>query len=66
MGVKYLVAGVDVERLCPKKMLNGPCGGMKKGMCEVSGPCVWVKIYAKLKSAGRLGEFNVVRVPKLK
>lgn len=31
---------------CPKSMLNGPCGGMVKGKCEVNmeEDCVWVLI----------------------
>lgn len=63
MAVKELVAGYDVAKLCPKRMLNGPCGGVSNGMCEVSGPCVWVKVYAKLASEGRLEEFKAVRTP---
>jgi len=33
--------------MCPKGVLNGPCGGMDKGKCEVdkNDDCVWVKIY---------------------
>ncbi len=33
---------------CPKNMLNGPCGGYRDTQCEVSGECVWVKLYASL------------------
>ncbi|MCM8791846.1 MAG: methylenetetrahydrofolate reductase C-terminal domain-containing protein, partial [Candidatus Omnitrophica bacterium] len=33
--------------LCPKGILNGPCGGMDKGKCEIDKEreCVWVLIY---------------------
>ncbi len=66
MVVKGDVAGFNVEKECPKFMLNGPCGGMSNGMCEVSGPCVWVRIYAKLKSEGKVSEFQNVRLPRTK
>lgn len=63
MAEKTTVCGVDISD-CPKNMLNGPCGGVDNGMCEVSGPCVWLKVYSKLKSAGELGEFTKVRMPR--
>ncbi len=63
MARKDAVAGFDVAGLCPKRMLNGPCGGVKDGMCEVGGPCVWVQVYAKLLSDGRISEFTAVRMP---
>ena len=66
MAFKDKVAGFDVARKCPKGMLNGPCGGVANGMCEVSGPCVWVKVYAKLNADDRLGEFTKVRMPNAK
>jgi hypothetical protein len=66
MQLKGKVAGFDIEKNCPKRMLNGPCGGVNNGMCEVMGPCVWVKVYAKLKSKGTLNEFTKVRMPKAK
>jgi hypothetical protein len=66
MAVKELVAGYDVAGQCPKRMLNGPCGGVRDGMCEVEGPCVWVKVYAKLKSEDKLEEFTKVRMPDIR
>lgn len=47
---------------CPKKMRNGPCGGVRaNGHCEVEPdmPCVWVDIYAgsrRMKEPGKLLE----------
>lgn len=44
-------AGICPVTRCPKGLLNGPCGGMVNGMCEVDrdAECVWVTIYEKLK-----------------
>lgn len=46
----------DIRR-CPKKMLNGPCGGQVEGRCEVNPKieCVWVRVYRELKKKGREG-----------
>ncbi|MEM1982298.1 MAG: methylenetetrahydrofolate reductase C-terminal domain-containing protein [Sulfolobales archaeon] len=38
---------------CFKNMLNGPCGGYRDTQCEVSGECVWVKIYSKIGSPNK-------------
>lgn len=45
---------------CPKGILNGPCGGNKKGMCEVSPdiPCAWVRIYERMRELGKLDELK--------
>jgi hypothetical protein len=42
--------GICPKARCPKNMLNGPCGGMYHGKCEVhpDNECVWVKIYRKV------------------
>jgi len=67
MRVKEKVAGFDVANDCPKRMLNGPCGGVNNGLCELGEkPCVWVKVYAKLAGEGRLDEFAKVRMPQAK
>ncbi|MFZ5907130.1 MAG: methylenetetrahydrofolate reductase C-terminal domain-containing protein [Nitrospirota bacterium] len=54
--VLALTGGICPVTTCPKGILNGPCGGNKKGMCEVSPdlPCAWVRIYEHLKALGRL------------
>jgi len=35
---------------CPKQLVNGPCGGSRKGNCEVypDRPCFWVRVYKRL------------------
>jgi hypothetical protein len=67
MVKKERVGGFDVASECPKKMLNGPCGGVNNGICEIGGkPCVWVRVYGKLKAEGRLADFIKVRMPEAK
>jgi ferredoxin len=52
--------GICPVTTCPKGILNGPCGGNKKGKCEVSPdiPCAWVMIYERLKGLGRLNDMK--------
>jgi len=49
-------AGICPHTECPKGLLNGPCGGVVEGMCEVNieNGCAWVRIYRRLKAQGRL------------
>lgn len=49
-------AGICPLTRCAKGLLNGPCGGMDKGKCEVDKErdCVWVLIYQKLSQKGKL------------
>lgn len=46
---------------CPKGMLNGPCGGVKDGKCEVFPEldCVWIEIYKK--SPEKLKEIKMAK-----
>jgi len=59
-------AGICPHTECPKGLLNGPCGGVVDGMCEVDteNPCAWVMIYRKLKAQGRLHLLKKIRPPK--
>jgi ferredoxin len=52
--------GICPVTTCPKGILNGPCGGNKKGKCEVSPdiPCAWIKIYDRMKELGRLADLK--------
>lgn len=52
--------GICPITTCPKGLLNGPCGGMKDGHCEVSPdiPCAWVRIYERMKKLGKLEELS--------
>jgi ferredoxin len=48
-------AGICPVTTCPKGLLNGPCGGMWNGMCEVliDHECAHVKIGQRLAEQGR-------------
>ncbi|MGA2775165.1 MAG: methylenetetrahydrofolate reductase C-terminal domain-containing protein [Candidatus Omnitrophota bacterium] len=52
--------------LCAKGLLNGPCGGMNKGKCEVDKEkdCAWVLIYKELEKKNKLGSLKEIRQPK--
>jgi ferredoxin len=47
-------AGICPVTLCPKGLLNGPCGGMQEGRCETDreAECVWNQIYQRLQIQG--------------
>lgn len=49
-------AGICPVTTCPKGLLNGPCGGMWNGKCEVlkDRECVHVRIRERLASQGRV------------
>lgn len=51
-------AGICPVTTCPKGLLNGPCGGMWEGMCEVLADreCTHVRIHRRLVAQGRTGE----------
>ena len=58
--------GICPHTECPKGLLNGPCGGMADGMCEVDteNECAWVRIYARLKKQDRLHGMKKIAPPK--
>lgn len=47
---------------CSKGLLNGPCGGMHDGKCEIDPErdCAWVKIYDRLEELGQLETFEEI------
>jgi len=61
-----LTGGICPVTSCPKGILNGPCGGNKKGKCEVSPdvPCAWVRIYERMRELGKLDELKKEVVAK--
>ncbi len=61
-----ITGGLCPVTLCPKGLVNGPCGGVKNKKCEVDAQldCVWVLIYERLKKQGRLSEMKKISEPK--
>ncbi|NVM53224.1 MAG: methylenetetrahydrofolate reductase C-terminal domain-containing protein [Candidatus Helarchaeota archaeon] len=52
---------------CAKSLLNGPCGGVVDGKCEVGNyvnDCAWNLIYNRLKELDQLAVFEILRFPK--
>jgi hypothetical protein len=59
--------GICPVTRCAKGLLNGPCGGMDNGKCEVGmweKDCAWVLIYRKLSQFNRLDLFKKFRPPR--
>ena len=58
--------GICPITLCPKGLLNGPCGGVDKGKCEVDKDrdCAWVLIYKELEKKQKLNKFRKIQEPK--
>ena len=51
---------------CPKKMLNGPCGGSTDGYCEVfpeKKRCFWVRVYHHMKGVRQHVTFVAPPIP---
>jgi ferredoxin len=61
-----IVGGICPITLCAKGLLNGPCGGMDKGKCEVDKDrdCAWVLIYKELEKKNKLATLKKVQAPK--
>jgi ferredoxin len=52
--------GICPVSRCAKRVMNGPCGGSTKGMCEISKdlPCAWQLIVERLKALERFDEYE--------
>ena len=58
--------GICPITTCSKSLMNGPCGGMVRGKCEVGNyekDCGWVLIFNRLKELGRLDLYTKLRDP---
>ena len=57
-----LTGGICPLTACSKSLINGQCGGAKKGKCEVDPnmDCGWERIYRRLEKLGRL---DVLKCP---
>ena len=58
--------GICPVTLCPKGLLNGPCGGMKNYKCEVDEnlDCAWVKIYERAVIQNTIADIKKIAKPK--
>lgn len=54
--------GVCPVTVCAKGLLNGPCGGMENGNCEVdaNNRCAWVTIYERLEQQERIERLDTI------
>jgi ferredoxin len=61
-----VTAGICPVTLCSKGLLNGPCGGVNQGKCEVDSQkdCAWVLIYRELDKKKKLASFAEIRKPR--
>jgi len=62
----YACAFLCYEAGCPKRMLNGPCGGSLDGFCEVypgKKRCFWVRVYDRLKGTALRPSFVGSPIP---
>jgi hypothetical protein len=59
-------AGICPVTLCPKGLLNGPCGGVSQGKCEVDKDkdCAWVLIYNELGKKNELDKMREIKKPR--
>ena len=64
--ILFETGGICPLTRCAKGLLNGPCGGMREGKCEVdpTRDCAWALIYERLKAQGRLDLFLKFRPPR--
>jgi len=64
--VLTMTGGICPVALCPKGLLNGPCGGMTDGRCETDPEreCAWVAIYQRLEHLGRLDNIRPIAPPR--
>jgi ferredoxin len=58
-----VTGGICPVTMCPKGLLNGPCGGNVQGKCEVdpARACAWCEIYEKLERQGRLEQIEKIQ-----
>lgn len=54
--------GICPVTVCAKGLLNGPCGGMEDGNCEVDpdNRCAWVLIHERLEGQQRVGCLSLI------
>lgn len=62
----HTTGGICPIAKCPKGHMNGPCGGVYDGKCEVDreNDCVWVLVYNKLAALDQATLMRDKRAPK--
>lgn len=57
-----LTGAICPVTMCPKGLLNGPCGGTLNGHCEVDPQrtCAWGDIYQRLTEQGRVDQMREI------
>jgi len=60
-----LTGGICPVTRCAKGLLNGACGGARKGKCEMNPErdCAWELIYKRLEKQGKLSLIREFRPP---
>lgn len=61
--ITYLTGGICPVARCTKSLINGPCGGMNNGKCEISPDvdCGWHLIINRMKQLGKYKDLlNIV------
>jgi ferredoxin len=55
-------AGICPMTVCPKGLLNGPCGGMTFGRCETDPEleCAWMMIHERLAAQGEADKLRKI------
>ena len=58
--VLALTGGLCPIARCAKRLLNGPCGGVSNGKCEINKEldCIWHLIVERLEALGRLDDYE--------
>lgn len=58
--------GICPVTRCSKKLLNGPCGGSQKGLCEIDPDteCAWHLIIERLNTLGQMDNLKTYIPPK--
>lgn len=64
--ITWMTGGVCPVARCTKSLINGPCGGMNQGKCEISPDvdCGWHLIIERMKSLGRYDELKKLAKPR--
>jgi len=58
-------AGICPVTRCAKGIMNGPCGGVKDGRCELGDrDCAWVLIHERLERQGHAEDARTISEPK--